>query len=94
MVFDGASRTFCGAAGVAPRPTGLEEYAAGGSGAEGEMKRAILSALAGEMRFFLLPDGKIPEWVELRVCYENTISTLRVGKGEILKAGERRNEAN
>ena len=50
-----------------------------------EMKAAVLMALRKELPYFLMPEGYLPESAELRVSYDHSIATLRVGGKEILQ---------
>ena len=50
-----------------------------------EMKAAVLMALQKELPYFLMPEGKMPESVELRVFYDHSMATIRVGGKEILQ---------
>ena len=49
------------------------------------IKAAVLMALQKELPYFLMPGGKMPESVELRVFYDHSMATIRVGGEEILR---------
>ncbi len=50
-----------------------------------EIKAAVLMALQKELPYFLMPEGLTPESVELRVFYDHSMATIRVGGKEILR---------